>query len=224
MQEAFRTKSNFVTGGPLPEIVYRGAELVTSEERIYVVRYDSALNNLRRIWSIQIPPGCSGEGCPWSLETGDFDGDGNKEIVTSTLSGNVYVMEHAVGDSFALAWSTNLSVAGRVAAGDVDGNGVTEFFVGGTQVETDGYVHLRAYAFEHTSDNTYQPTFAFNIFPAGIFFVDLYQTADVDGDGIPELLISFAGGIAVFKGAGTHNYQLFYHSFVSSFPNRRLSS
>ena len=58
--------------------------------------------------------------------------------------------------------------------------------------------------------------FCFNIFPAGIFFVDLYQTADVDGDNIPELLLSFAGGIAIFKGAGAHNYQLLYYRSVSS--------
>ena len=207
---------DFMTGGVLPEIVYRGAEPVTSEERVYVVRYDSILNNLRRLWSIQIPTGCFGEGCPWAIATGDFDGDIKKEIVTSTLSGNIYVMEYAVGDSFTVTWSTNLSVAGRAASGDVDGNGITEFFIGGTQAESDGYVHLRAYAFERTGDNTFQPVFEFNIFPAGIFFVDLYQTADVDGDGVPELLLSFAGGIAVIKGVGEHNYQLFYYRPVSS--------
>lgn len=207
---------DFMTGGRLPEIVYRGAEALTSEERIYVVRYDSVLNDLRRIWSVQIPPACFSEGCPWSLVTGDFDGDGNREVATSTVAGQVYIMEHTLGDSFAVTWSSNLSVAGRAASGDVDGNGITEVFIGGTQAESDGYVHLRAYAYERTQDNTYQPVFEFNVFPAGIFFVDLYQTTDVDGDGAPELLLSFAGGIAVIKGVGEHNYQLFYYRPVSS--------
>lgn len=207
---------DFMTASSVPEIVYRGSEPVTSEERLYVVRYDSTLTNLRRVWSVQMPAGCFSEGCPWVIATGDFDGDGRKEFTTSTLAGNVYVFEHVIEDSFAVTWATNLSVAGRAASGDVDGNGITEFFVGGTQAEPDGYIHLRVYAFERTSNNTYQPVFSFNIFPAGIFFVDLYQTADVDGDETPELLLSFAGGIIVIKGAGEHTYELFYYRSVSS--------
>jgi hypothetical protein len=203
-----------------PEILYRGSRPDTLSppniEKTFIMTYDSLTNNLREVWSAQLPPDCYEELCSGAIAAGDFDSDGKKEFVTSNFAGNVYVVEHVVGDSFAVTWSTNLSAAGRAAAGDVDGNGVTEFFVGGTQAEADGYVHLRAYPFERTSDNTYQPTFAFNIFPAGIFFVDLYQTADVDGDGVPELLLSFAGGIAIIKGAGEHSYQMFYHKFVSS--------
>jgi|WetSurMetagenome_2_1015567.scaffolds.fasta_scaffold106774_2 hypothetical protein len=207
---------DFMTGASTPEIVYRGSEPISSEERIYVTKFDTTLKNIRRIWSSQIPPGCFSQGCPWSIATGEYDRDGKQELAMSTLAGNVYVVEHVDGDSFAVTWSTNLSVAGRAAAGDVDGNGITEFFIGGTQVETDGYVHLRAYAYERTGDNTFQPVFAFNIFPAGIFFVDLYQTADVDGDGVPELLLSFAGGIMIIRGAGEHSYEVFYYRPVSS--------
>jgi hypothetical protein len=208
---------NWMTGSPLPEIIYRGSEPdtngppTTNIEKDYVVRFDPTLNNLKRIWSVQIPLGCQAEGCPWAIATGDFDDDGKKEFVTSNVAGNVFLVEHTTGDSFTVTWSTSLSVAGRAASGDVDGNGLTEFFVGGTQLEGDGYVHLRAYAFERTDDNTYQPVFQFNIFPTGIFFVDLYQTADVDGDDIPEFLISTAGGILVIKALGVHNYELFYY-------------
>ncbi len=209
-----------MNGDGKPEILYRGSRPDTVSppniEKTFIMTYDSLTNNLREVSSFQLPPDCFEEHCTGAIATGDFDGDGKKEFVTSNFAGNAYVVEHVAGDSFAVAWSTNLSVAGRAAAGDVDGNGITEFFIGGTQVESDGYVHLRAYAFERTGNNTYQPTFAFNIFPAGIFFVDLYQTADVDGDGVPEFLLSFAGGIAIFKGAGEHNYELFYHKFVGS--------
>jgi hypothetical protein len=208
-----------MTNGPKPEMVYRGSEpdtIATAREKTYVVRFDSTTNNLVRIWSAQMPPGCEAEGCTGAIATGDFDGDGKMEFATSNFAGNVYVVEHVGGDSFAVVWSTTLSVAGRAASGDVDGNGITEFFIGGTQPEADGYVHLRAFAFERTTDNTYQPIFRVNIFPAGVFFVDLYQTSDVDGDGVKELLLSFAGGIAIIKGAGEHNYELFYYRPVSS--------
>ena len=212
---------DWMTGGTVPEIVYRGSEPdtngppTTNIEKTYVVRHEASLNDFHRIWGAQLPPGCQAQECTGQIATGDFDADGKMEFATSNFTGNVFVVEHTAGDSFAVVWSTNLSVAGRAAAGDVDGNGITEFFIGGTQVEADGYVHLRAYAFERTGDNAYQPVFGFNIFPAGIFFVDLYQTADVDGDNIPELLLSFAGGIMVIKSAGEHNYQLFYYRPVS---------
>jgi hypothetical protein len=203
------------TGNHTAEIVYRGSRLDSLGQpnivKTFIMRYDQVSNNLEEVWSTQLPPGCQSQGCAGAMATGDFDGDGKAEFATSNFGGNTYVVEPVAGDSFAVTWSTSLSVAGRAASGDVDGNGLTEFFVGGTQLEGDGYVHLRAYAFERTGDNTYQPVFQFNIFPTGIFFVDLYQTADVDGDNVPELLISTAGGVIIIKGAGHHNYELFYY-------------
>jgi hypothetical protein len=138
------------------------------------------------------------------------------EIITSTFGGNAYVIEHAIDDSFTVVWSDSLSVAGRVAAGDVDNNGITEFFVGGNQQESDGYVHMRIFAYERVGDNSYEPTFAFDIHPVGYFFVDLYHAQDLDNDGQKELLISFGGGNLIIKGAGEHQYELFYYAPVSS--------
>ncbi len=204
------------------ELLYRGSEQDTSRpppgnlNKTYVARYDSAINNLTPVWGRQLPPGCLGNNCTGSLAPGDFDGDGKGEFVTSSFGGNVYVVEHMQGDSFEVVWQDSLSVAARVAAGDVDGNGIEEFFVGGNQAESDGLVHLRAYAYERTGDNIYQPVFEFNLFPVGFFFVDLYQTVDMDNDGQKELLISFGGGVVIIKGTAQHTYELFYHRQVSS--------
>jgi hypothetical protein len=150
------------------------------------------------------------------MSPGDFDGDDRAEFVTSTFAGDVFVVEHVSGDSFAVVWSDSLSSAGRVGAGDVDANGFEEFFVGGTQLEQDGFYHMRIYAYEAVGDNSYEPYFEFNIFPKGYFSVDLYQTADVDNDGQVELLISFKPGILIIKGTGIeHQYALFYYKYVS---------
>ncbi len=130
------------------ELVYRGTEpdsQTTNVAKTYVARYDSTVNNLMRIWSKQLPPGCFDNNCTGNISPGEFDGDGRREFVTSSFTGNAYVVEHVAGDSFAVTWQDSLSVAGRVAAGDVDGNGIEEFFVGGNQLENDGQVHLRAY-------------------------------------------------------------------------------
>lgn len=205
-----------MTGSGKKEVVYRGSEQSPQyTPKAYIATYDPSTNNLRHLWSLQMPPGCIGEECTASLATGDFDGDSLNDLVTSSFRGRVYVVEYALGDSFAVIWADTLSVAGRVTSGDVDGNGIEEFFVGGTQAEQDGFVHLRMFAYEKTGDNLYQPVFAFNIFPGGMFFVDQFQTADMDGDGQKELLLSFAGGVLIIKGNQTHQYSVFYYKPVS---------
>ncbi|MFN0157846.1 MAG: T9SS type A sorting domain-containing protein [Bacteroidota bacterium] len=197
------------------ELLYRGSRLDSigqpNVEKTFIMRYDPGVNDLKEVWSKQLPHDCQSQDCSGAIATGDFDGDGKSEFVTSNFAGNVYVVEHTIADSFDVTWSMNLSVAGRVTSGDVDDNGVMEFFIGGTQLEQDGYVHLRAYAFERTGDNVFQPMFAFNILPVGMFFVDLYQAADVDGDGIPELILSCAGGVIVIRSVGEHDYKVFYY-------------
>jgi hypothetical protein len=75
---------------------------------------------------------------------------------------------------------------------------------------------MRIYAYERTGNNLYQPVFSFNIFPVGYFFVDLYQTRDIDNDGQEELLLSFGGGDIIIKGNGTHQYILFYYKRVAA--------
>ncbi|GEM_PF-2533659 len=201
-----------------PEVLFQGTEPDTANppfgyvNKTYIAKYIPSMNNLVRIWSAQLPINCVAEGCAAAIACGDFDGDGLQEFVTSAQEGGVFVVEQSTQDSFLVVWSDSTPVGWRAASGDVDGNGVTEFFVGGTQPEADGFVHLRAYAFERTGDNAYQPVFEFNIFPVGLFFVDLYQTVDVDGDDIPELILSFGGGPVIIRGIGSHNYEVFYYT------------
>ena len=199
------------------ELVFTGSEpdsAVTSIWKSLVARYDSSLNNFRRVWGMQLPPGCSAY-CTGELATGDFDSDGKMEFVTSSFDGHVYVVEHVSADSFEVTWSDSLLAAGRVAAGDVDGNGIEEFFVGGTHMEPDGYVHLRVYVYEQTGNNQYQPVSCLDIFPVGIIFVESMQTVDMVGDSTEELLMGFSGGTAIIKGMSPHSYALFFYKAIS---------
>jgi len=201
------------------ELAYRGSEpdtFYTNIAKTYVAKYDTTINNFMPVWGEQLPPGCMDIYCTLNLSTGEFDDDGEKDIVTSAFDGNIYVIEYADNDSFSVVWSDSIAVAGRVASGDVDGNGSEEFFVGGNQVEMDGYVHMRILAYGSIGDNQYEPFFAFDIYPVGYFFVDLYQTVDIDNDGQKELLISFGGGNIIVKGTGEHQYELFYYAPVAS--------
>lgn len=202
------------------ELVYRGEESDSSSgwlNKNYIAEYDTQAQNFSVLWSVHLPPNdtlCA-DFCTLNMAAGDFDADSLAEFVTSAFAGNVYSVEHVVGDSFSVVWSDSLSGAGRVGAGDVDGNGLEEFFVGGTQLEQDGLFHMRIDAYERTADNTYEPYFEFDIFPVGYFSADLYQTVDLDLDGQKELLISFKPGVVIIKGIGEHQYDLFYYKYVT---------
>lgn len=199
-----------------PEILFQGSEPdsipTTSIRKTYAGRYDSTAESLVRIWSSQLPAGCIAFNCAAAIACGDFDGDSRGEFVTSAEDGGAFVVEHVAQDSFRVTWTDSVQTGWRAAAGDVDANGWVEFFVGGSQLESDGYVHLRVYAFESTGDNTYAPFLVLDIFPTSLFFVDLFHTSDVDGDGFPELILSFSGGPLVLKGNGPHAYEIFYYT------------
>lgn len=207
-----------IDNNAFPEILYQGSEPDSLHpptgdiRKTYVTRYNPINNNLDRIWSQQLPAGCAEYGCVSAIACGELDGDSRMDFVTSAEDGGVFVVEHVVKDSFALVWTDSLSIARRVAIGDVDGNGISEFFVGAEQPEADGYAHLRVYAYERTGDNSYEPVFAFDIYPVALFFVSLFQTTDIDGDGRPELILSFGGGPVILKGSGTHAYEVFYYT------------
>jgi hypothetical protein len=183
--------------------------------KVFVAKYDSETNNLIRVWSKRLPPNCTQGDCVSSLAIGNPDGDGSKDILTSAFGGNAYLIEHIVEDSFAISWADSLSVAGRVATGDVDGNGIEEFFVGGNQPEADG-VHMRIYAYERTGNNIYEPVFSFNIYPVAYFSPDRYYAIDLDRDGRKELLIYNRAWNVVLRGNGTHSYSLFFFTSVGS--------
>lgn len=203
----------------IDDLIFRGSELDTLNPKVsidkdYIAVYDTMSNGLVRIFAIQLPLGCSGFSCASSIAVDDFDGDSRPEFVTSTTNGDVYSVEFDGTGGFAHNWSGSVDAGMRAASGDVDGNGLIEFFQGGGRIEQDGFGHLKIYAFEAQNDNDYIPFFCFDIFPVGLFFVDLFQTADIDGDGISELLLSFSGGTVIIKRSGIHNYGLFYYKAI----------
>ncbi len=198
-----------------PEFIYRGSEPPMSIDKTFVTRYDPVINNLSVFWSIRLPDSCYGFECAGSIADGDFDSDGKREFVTSTFYGNTYIVEYAGSDSFCVTWSESLSVAGRMAGGDIDGNGIEEFFVGGTELGPDGFVHSRIRIFQSQGDDEFMQCCEIDIFPTGLFFVEQYQTVDIDRDGQKELLLSLSGGVLIIKGSAPHSYSLFFYKNVN---------
>jgi hypothetical protein len=134
----------------------------------------------------------------------DFDGDGRREIATSTLSGKVAVFENVADDSYVESWTGNLGTFNAYACAlghDMDGNGKPEFVVGGSSGDT-GYVTS---IYEANGDDSYAPVQTITVVN-GWFGVPFNATGDVDGDGEDELVIETAFDMYVYEASGIGSY------------------
>lgn len=143
----------------------------------------------------------------------DLDGDGAQEILVSdyTRGGRVHVLENAGVDTWELVYSTPvLDSTGTtnniraITAGDLDGDGNGEimFLAGRNYSEFNPNIATLPpglYVFEFTgTDNDYGTAPAsINEFNGDLpdrWRTEQMQTADVDGDGLDEVLIANNGG------------------------------
>jgi hypothetical protein len=201
----------FFDGDSIMDILYKGSEIdsVTMEQtaKFYVAEYNPTVNDFVRVWSIRLePPGQGGFVAGFGV--GDFDGDGRADFVASHLRGNVYVIENTGDNAYALVWQDSLPFVNVFyqTAGDVDGDGKDEFFVGATMSNGNWTTVYKA-----DSNNHYSPKVILHLLSGGSGDEPVYLTRDVDGNGRLELVIASGNNIYVFKPGALDSYYLWHY-------------
>ncbi len=146
-------------------------------------------------------------GVPGSA-SGDFDGDGQPELLLGDYDGDIYIVEKQ-GSSFVQTWRDSLPLidpTGFLAAADIDGDGTMEFVAGcRTEDPLTGSDPNKSYwlfrAYHRTGDNLYSvfwERYFYGYFSQRDFASGLHA-ADVDGEPGDEILINTYPNGYVFK-------------------------
>lgn len=139
---------------------------------------------------------------------GDIDLDGRLEFYTGDVFGRVFGIENVANDSFRLHWQAQLPTMHayyHFSAGDLDGDGLPEIFLGGAR--SDGNLLT---ALEMTGNDQYYPFWAVEIVGGNLLYTHRVVHGDIDGDGIDEFTVDVGGAVLTFKAVGDNEYELFW--------------
>jgi hypothetical protein len=158
-----------------------------------------------------------------SLCSGDFDNDGNVDILTADEDGDVMVFElYNYGSQYSMTWNTRLPAtdANYMAVGDFDGDGRKEFCVGAYNKDQDDPDKTNWFFgfFRNIADNLYV-MFDWLLFD-NVESQNSITAADIDRDGSDELMftltpstyiIDYVDGsmVPVWKGESERCYAAF---------------
>ena len=138
---------------------------------------------------------------PWTgAVVGDINGDGLQEVAFTTLADEVYVL-NSHGDLLSSAWPVRLLGSwgyNSIALGDLDNDGLPEILVAGDQ---NPYIH----ALNHQASSLPGwPAIVDRAEESFLPYVNrIHAVADVDGDGLPEVIVGTHMGPYVFNHDGT---------------------
>jgi len=154
--------------------------------------------------------------------TGDFDGDGRRDLLVGDRDGDVIVYEATGDDQIEVAWTAEtdrVNAGTRFATGDFSGTGRTDFVTMTTRLEAPAISYYSIW--RRAGDDEYERAFHFPI--AGPYTDQGgLATADVDGDARPELIIVHPPSLIVLDRASGGGWRVRYEDRPSDLLSRSL--
>ena len=170
-------------------------------------------------------PTLGGNGIRANAAIGDFDGDGQTDILVGDSDGDLFVYE-AIGDNrYRHTWTATLPEGSPelFAAGDMDGDGKAEFAIcarAGTKVGTIAldirYHHWLLTVFSSDGNDTYRPVWTQRIREVRDGGNGM-AIADANNDGRNELCIAVAPNFYLVQYDGVDYRSIWHHSATNTF-------
>lgn len=198
-----------------PEIFSRHD--ATNSIWIYEANGDNSYHNI----TILENPTQGKNGIGTRFATGDFDGDGQMEILAADQDGEVFIYENVGDNRYKQTWIDTLpaSIPQLFAAGDMNGDGTPEFAVGAKVWTTEPDItrqHWLFTVFTSDSDNTYRAVWSQrirNISDGG----NGLTIADANNDGQNELCIAVSPNFYLVQYNGIDYCPIWHHPATSTF-------
>jgi hypothetical protein len=179
---------------------------------IIIGEFGDSINNFTTVYE-KITADTNWVNVPTGFAIGDFDNDGKTELIAGATQGIIYSIEVVNENLYELVWQGNFSTLNaymNTSTNDIDGNGKTEFWIGGQDFEQ-GITKFQCY--EAGSDNDYKTVAVIELRYINTIYTNYVQAKDVDGDSREELIISITNVILILKFTGTandHQYEIYY--------------
>ncbi|NIR68767.1 S8 family serine peptidase, partial [candidate division KSB1 bacterium] len=203
-------------------------EIILRLDDLFTVWETTGDNDYALVDSFPNPTaGANSVGVPRS-EVGDFDGDGQMEILFGDFDGDIYIYEGKPDGTVEFIWSDSLPLLDTIAYltfGDYDGDGIPEFAVGShtdpalNTESTFNSGHWLYRLYKRDGDNSFRVAWeqAFFGFQSPRDFDSGISSGDIDNDGRAEVLIGvFPDFYVVDYAPAAAEYRVVWHTT----PNR----